>query len=543
MLRILPLGGLGEIGKNCMVLEAGGEAIIVDCGVTFGGREFGVDVTHPAFDWLHSYKGKLRGVVLTHGHEDHIGAVPYLLREIDVPVYGPPYAMSLLDTRADDHPVLRHARLQRVEPGAPIKLGDFRVTPIRVTHSIADATALAIDTPEGLVVHTGDFKIDDGGFGQQQFDMEGFKALGKRGVELLMSDSTNVERSGQSTREVDVHLTLEDDITRAKGAVFVGFFSSNTARLDALGRIADRTGRKLVLLGRGMQNHAKVARSHGFLSWSESRLWPADRVAEVPREKLLIVCTGTQAEPGGALGRLAAGTHKDLDVRDGDTVIFSSRVIPGHEPEVDAMTDGLIRRGARVLTPATHEGRHASGHATRSEQAQMLELCAPRCFLPLHGRLRHLSLHAELARQWGAEACVIENGTEARLSAEGLAVGESFSSGVVRTWDKRAVSAETLSTRRSLGFGGVVVVGLRLTASAKLLGIDDIVQHGVCAEKDELRLREEVRRDVLAELSAVVHRASDAEIEERVSRAVRRASQRVLGFRPEVLTNVVRAER
>ncbi len=541
MLRILPLGGLGEIGKNCMVLECDGEAIMVDCGVTFGGREFGVDVTHPAFDWLHQYRGKLRGVVLTHGHEDHIGAVPYLLRELDVPVYGPPYAMSLLRNREDEHPVLHHAQLKVVEPGAAIAFGPFQVSPIRVTHSIIDATALAIATPSGMVVHTGDFKIDDGDFGGQSFDMESFRALGKQGVDLLMSDSTNIEREGTTVRERDVHAQLERDISNARGAVFVGLFSSNTARMDALGKIAERTGRKLVLMGRGMRNHAGIARQHKHLSWSESRVWPEERVAEVPREKLLILCTGTQAEPGGALGRLGSGSHRYLDVRDGDTVLFSSRVIPGHEPEVDAMIDALIRRGARVLTPNTSNERHASGHAHRSEQAQMLELCAPRSFLPLHGRLRHLMLHAELAREHGSEACVIENGTEAQLTRLSLSVGGSFSSGQVQTWSTRAVAPALVSERRAMGFGGVVVVGIRVRNGGAACDVLEVQSHGVTGPKNELQLAAEVQRDVARELGAsVVQRLSDVEIQELVIRAARRAGQRVLGFRPEIVPRVVR---
>ena len=540
MLRILPLGGLGEIGKNCMVLESEGEAIVVDCGVTFGGREFGVDVTHPAFDWLHNYRGKLRGVVLTHGHEDHIGAVPYLLRELDVPVYGPPYAMKLLRNREDEHPVLHHASLHTVEPGAAITLGAFRISPIRVTHSIIDATALAIETSAGRVVHTGDFKIDDGDFGGQSFDMEAFAALGKQGVDLLMSDSTNVEREGRSVRERDVHAQLERDIEAARGAVFVGFFSSNTARLDALGKIAERTGRKLVLLGRGIQNHATVARGLKHLSWSESRAWPEDRVAEVAREKLLVLCTGTQAEPGGALGRLAAGSHRYLDIRDGDTVLLSSRVIPGHEPEVDSMLDSLIRRGARVLTPSTLDARHASGHACRSEQAQMLELCAPRTFLPLHGRLRHLMLHADLAREHGSEACVVENGTEAQLTSSGLTVASDFASGEVRTWATRKVENLTVSERRAMGFGGVVIVGVGVRQSSTVCEVLDVQSHGVASDKGVANLYAQIRRDVEADLRALVHRASDQELGVCAVRGARRAAQRVLGFRPEIVIRVVR---
>lgn len=523
-----------------MVLESEGEAILVDCGVTFGGREFGVDVTHPAFDWLHSYRGKLRGVVLTHGHEDHIGAVPYLLRELDVPVYGPPYALSLLRNREDEHPVLHHAHLQVVEPGSPIQLGAFRVSPIRVTHSIIDATALAIDTPEGLVVHTGDFKIDDGDFGGQSFDMESFRALGKRGVDLLMSDSTNVEREGRSTQEREVHAQLLRDVEAARGAVFVGFFSSNTARLDALGRIAEQTGRRLVLLGRGMRNHAGIARAHRHLSWSESKAWPEERVDEIARDKWLVVCTGTQAEPGGALGRLAAGTHRYLDVREGDTIIVSSRVIPGHEPEVDAMLDALIRRGGRVLTPATCVERHASGHAHRTEQAQMLELCAPRTFLPLHGRLRHLHLHADLAREHGAQALVIENGVSASLTSAGLALSGSFSSGEVRTWATQKVEPSLLSERRAMGFGGVLVVEVHGRNSGQLWEVANVTGRGVTPEKGMPHLVAQLRRDVMHDLGALVHRATDEEISERVIRAARRAAQRVLGFRPEVLVQTKR---
>ena len=466
--------------------------------------------------------------------------MPYLLRELDVPVYGPPYAMQLLRNREDEHPVLHHASLHVVEPGAAISFGPFRVSPIRVTHSIIDATALAIETPAGRVVHTGDFKIDDGGFGGQSFDMEAFAALGKQGVDLLMSDSTNIEREGRSVREVDVHAQLERDIEAARGAVFVGLFSSNAARLDALGKIAERTGRKLVLLGRGMRNHAGVARGLKRLSWSESRVWPEERVAEVAREKLLVLCTGTQAEPGGALGRLAAGGHRYLDICDGDTVLMSSRVIPGHEPEVDAMLDSLIRRGARVLTPSTCNERHASGHASRSEQAQMLELCAPRSFLPLHGRLRHLMLHADLARAHGSEACVIENGTEAQLTSSALTVASPFVSGEVRTWATQKVAPQTLSERRGMGFGGVVIVRVGVRNGGTAFDVLDVQCHGVTGDKSAPSLYAQIRRDVESDLRGLVHRASDQDLGACAVRGARRAAQRVLGFRPEIVTCVVR---
>ncbi len=382
--RVFALGGLGEIGMNCLAVTQDDEALIVDCGVTFDDRGLGVDVIHPDFAALDDYR--VAGLFVTHGHEDHIGAIPYFLKRYDVPVYGPRYAMGLVRERAADHEILGHAALHEVVPRERIRVGPFEVEPIRVNHSIADATALAIRTPVGTIVHTGDFKFDDAPTDGEAFDVERLRELGDEGVRLLISDSTNIDSVGLSGSEAGVGRALEDIVAGAEHAVIVALFASNVHRLRLLGDIARRHRRKIVMLGRSIGTHARIARTvarsggeHAgapYLDWTDDLVWPAERARELPRSALLGIATGTQGEESAALARLARGEHPAVDLREGDVVVLSSRVIPGHEPAVVRIMGDLLRRGAEVRTWWTDRGCTSAATPTGTSSVACSTSCA-----------------------------------------------------------------------------------------------------------------------------------------------------------------------
>src|SRR5580692_9734003 len=449
--RLCPLGGLGEVGMNCQALEQDGWVLLIDCGVTFDSRGLGVDLIHPDFSALEPFRGRILGVFVTHGHEDHIGALPYFLRRFDVPVWAPPYALGLLRERADEHEVLRYARLVAVRPRQIASVGPFTVESIRVTHSIVDATALAIETAAGTVIHTGDFKFDDTPTDGEAFDEERLRELGDRGVALLCSDSTNIDTEHPTGSEESVAGTLLRLVREAKARVVVGLFASNVHRLRILGDIARITGRCLVPLGRSVRTHARVATDTGYLSWPVDHLVAPEAAGELPRERVLGVATGTQAETNAALSRLSRGEHALL-LEPGDRIIFSSRIIPGHEPEVFALTSELLRKGFEVITRLDEPSAHVSGHAARPEQKRMIDLVRPRAFLPLHGTLHHLSRHKALAVSLGVPStCVLEDGEVGELEGGGLLTKVSrWPSGRVHVAFGRPIAPEVLRERRML---------------------------------------------------------------------------------------------
>jgi len=540
-LRIFPLGGLGEVGMNCLALEQRGEVLLVDCGVTFDDRMLGVDVVHPEFTALEQHRDRIAGVFITHGHEDHIGALPYLLRRFDVPVWGPAYALGLVRERLAEHEVLEHSRLIEVRPREPVTVRSFTVEPIRVTHSIADATALAIRTDAGLVVHSGDFKIDDSPPDGERFDEDRLRELGDEGVSLLFSDSTNVDAAGDAGSEQSVGEALEPLVRAARGAVVVALFASNVHRLRLLGEIARETGRKIVPLGRSIVTHSRVAHATGYLHWPSDLVYPAERARELPRDQVLALATGTQAEARAALARLARGEHPTFDVGPGDTVILSSRIIPGHEPEVYGLMGDLIRRGVTLHSRVTDRGVHVSGHAHRGEQRRMIEIVRPRAFIPVHGTIHHLARHAELARETGVpDVLVIENGDVASLEGGKLAKEERVASGRVHTFGGRAVPARVLRERTQLAAEGaafaLVSIGVARDPKVRL------VTRGVIDEAEDHAVLDDARREVRQAVVDGLARGDDDELLAEAARlAVRRAFARAVGFKPLTVAQIEHA--
>lgn len=529
------LGGLGEVGMNCLALEQDGRVLLVDCGVTFDARGLGVELVHPDFGPLEAWRDRISGVFLTHGHEDHIGALPYLLGRHDVPVWGPPYALGLVRERLEEHEVLAHARLFEARPGERIACGPFAVEPIRVTHSIADATSLAITTAIGTVIHTGDFKVDPAPSDGEHFDEARFTQLGDAGVALLFSDSTNVDREGETGGEQGVASALRDIVLGARGTVFVALFASNVHRLRALGSIARETGRRVVLCGRSLETHARVAAGTGYLEWPSDLLWPRSRLRELPRDGVLALLTGTQGEARGALARLASGGLAGVSVEPGETVVLSSRVIPGNERQVSPIVDGLLRRGARVRSWVTDPAVHVSGHGHRPDQRRMLDLVRPRLFVPVHGTYHHLLRHAELARAAGVEqALVLENGDVAETDGRTIRTVGKVESGRVFVHGTREVPPCVLHERAQLAQEGVVVV----VVVRGVRGVRDEVRietHGVVDETREARRLDEAAHEARAALA----RAAPEGAAEAVRLAVRHALFRATGTKPATFVQIV----
>jgi ribonuclease J len=529
---------------NCMALEQGPDLLLLDCGVMFPFRELGVDVIHPHFGWVLERADRLRAVVLTHGHEDHIGAVPYLLRHVRVPVYGPPHALALLRRRLEEVSPELEVDLRPTAPRERFAVGGVEVEPLRVTHSIPDATALVLRTAAGTVVHTGDFNIDEDPLDGEGFDAERLAQVGDEGVRLLMSDSTNVDVMGDSGQERTVAEALGRLVGEAPRRVVVCLFASNLHRLSALLDIARRAGRQVLLLGRSLHAHVRVGVEVGRLRDPGALLVPPNAAQDWPPHQLLVLATGTQGEAPAALTRLASGTHPTLQLEAGDTVIMSSRVIPGHEQAVSAMVDDLLRREVRVVHRRVDPSVHVSGHAARDEQERMLELVRPQGFLPVHGTLHHLRRHAELARGKGVEdVLVVENGAVVEVDADGLRVVGRARVGRVHVDAGEVVPDGVLRERARLAEVGVALVVVQVGPQGQPVGTPEVMTRGVVSDEREAEVATDAGRYVgerLAESPAVREGFDEADLRERAQRALKRYLVRTLGRRPLTHAVVVR---
>jgi ribonuclease J len=482
--QLVALGGLGEVGMNCMSVEYGDSRLLIDCGITFPDLPFGTDVIRPDFQHLRDVPKKQSALWLTHGHEDHIGAVPYLLREQPMKIYGPPYALALVRERLSENPPPRAPELIPIVPRERYRFGPFEMEPVRVTHSIADATSLALRTPVGTIVHTGDFKIDATPTDHEQFDRERFRQLGEEGVRLLLSDSTNIDSEGEAGSERGVATKLVELVERARGRVVVTLFASNTHRLRAVIEAAHQTGRKLCWLGRSVQTHSRVASETGYLRDLEEIVIAPALAAMLPRHRVLFAATGSQAEPASALARIARRVHPQIALEPGDTVILSSRVIPGNDRPVVAVIDQLLRQGVQVIERRTDRAVHVSGHAHRGEQRTMLELVRPEAFVPVHGTLHHLHRHAELARETGVrETAIVQNGDVLELSRGGLQVVDRARTGRVHVARGADVEDDVIDQRARLAEQGALAISFVIDSEGRMLAVPDISARGVILDK------------------------------------------------------------
>jgi ribonuclease J len=522
---------------NCLAIEQGDDILVVDCGVKFPDDDLGVDVVHPDFTWLIERADRVRGVFLTHGHEDHIGALPYLLSAIEVPVWGPAHALGLVKKRLLEHEFHpEECDLRLAVPRTAYAVGSFEVEPVRVAHSIVEASALRITTHAGTVVHTGDFDFDEDPPDGEPTDEARLAEIAEEGVALLLSDSTNVDVTAPAGSERAVGRSLEKLVQGADARVFIALFASNIQRLILIGELCQRAGRKICVLGRSLQTQIEIATEIGRLAWPSDLRVGTDQAKVMPRNQVLVLAGGTQGEAGSAMARLAAGTHPDLVVDPGDTVILSSRIIPGNDLGVFDMMCNVLRRGALVHTRVSDPGVHTSGHATRAEQARMLDLVRPRCFLPVHGTLHHLLRHAELARERGVkETLVVENGTPVVCDGHRLKTEGKVPSGRVKVgFGAVPLGSDVLRDRLEMARTGIATVALVRDRAGALVGAPSVVVRGVPGMEDvsELRaLRGEVMRVV--EL-AKKRRSTEDTLRDEVRRAVRRYLSDVAGVKPAV---------
>jgi ribonuclease J len=398
-LHLVPLGGLGEFGMNCMAVRWGDDIIVIDAGLMFPEAELlGVDIVVPDISYLMENRQKVRAIVLTHGHEDHIGGLPWILSELNVPVWGTEFTLAYVEDKLDEHGLLDDARLHEIRAGERFKIGPFTIHPIQVTHSLVDCVSLAIHTPLGVVIHTGDFKVDPTPTDNRLFDLHAFAEYGKEGVLALLQDSTNVERRGYTPSERAVRRKFDEVFARTERRLFISCFASSIHRIKLAVEMAFEHGRKVAFIGRSMNNSSEIAEDLGYIEIPEGLVINPGEIKNFAPEKVCVMISGTQGEPMSALSRAAVDNHKHAKIEKGDTVVLSSRIIPGNEKAIYRMVDHLFRREAHVIyddgsTPPVH----VSGHASQEELKLIINLVKPKYFIPIHGEYRQLKLHAELA--------------------------------------------------------------------------------------------------------------------------------------------------
>ena len=484
-LRIIPLGGLGEIGKNMTVLEYGRDMIIVDCGLMFPDNDmYGIDLVLPQFDYVLENRDRLRGIVLTHGHMDHIGGLPYLLREIKAPIYGSPLTIGMVSRQLEEAGVLSQARLNVVTDMDTIPLGAFKVSFFAVAHSIPGSLGLVIDTPVGAVVHTGDYKLDETPAGGRTTDLKRLRRLTPNGVLALLADSTNADHPGSTPTEKLVAHELDRQFAKAQqGRIIIATFASLLTRLQEIMLLAKKHGRKVTLTGRSLEENVSLARDLGYLQIPDGLLVDID--AKIPDRQRLILSTGSQGEPRSALNRMAQGEHRQIQVKRGDTIIISGGTIPGNEAEVSRMLNKLFERGANVIYGKLAT-LHVSGHASRDEMVAMLQAARPKFLLPVHGESRHLHLHARLAEEAGLaheKVFILQNGTV-------------WATDGTQAWIEPAVAAHdvlvdgrlvgevgdlVMRDRQRLSQDGFIVALIPVDARNKLAGEPEIISRGFVA--------------------------------------------------------------
>jgi len=531
---------------NCLALEVEGRLLVIDCGLTFPDHEPGVEVIHPDFDYLLDRTEDIEAVVLTHGHEDHIGALPFLLRDLQVPLLGPPYALALAELRLEEHG-LDWPETTELQPGRRVELGPFTVTPYRVNHSLPDCLGLIIHSAAGTVVHSGDYKFDARPVDGQHFDEQRLREAGDAGVDLLLSDSTNIESPGHSGQEAPVAEAVARHLEGARGRAVVCLFASNVHRLDGVLGAAASAGRRVLPLGRSLLTHLRISTELGMLQNAPSSYVTEAEAKSVPRDQLLVLATGSQGEPGAALNRLASGRHRALKLEPGDSVLMSARIIPGRERSVTTMTETLERQGIRVTTRRDDPALHVSGHAHREEQTRLIELVRPRAFMPVHGTVGLLRRHAELARELGVPRVVTaRNGQVVELDATGLRRSDEppVVSGRIHVQRGVELSAELLRDRTRMANAGLVLLVLRLDGNGRLLSKPHVSCRGVV---DELTLADlDIVRDAERAVERALRNLGKAPESETVQlaaeRAVRRVFRDALGWRPLIHSLVDRAD-
>ena len=507
-IKVIPLGGLLEIGKNMTVFEYGSDLIILDCGLAFPDDDMlGIDMVIPDITYLQKHKNRIRGIVLTHGHEDHIGALPYVLKEFNVPVYGTKLTLGILKNKLTEHGILNSTKLNVINPGETFKLGEFGIEFIRSNHSIADAVAVALHTPAGIILHTGDFKIDPTPIDGDMIDLGRIGELGKKGILLLMSDSTNAERKGYTMSERTVGHTFDSIFENCSKRIFVATFASNIHRVQQIINAAVKNGRKVAVSGRSMVNVLTAAIELGYMKIPKNTLIDLDEIGRYSKEQLVIVTTGTQGEPMSALSRMAYSGHKKVNIEADDLVIISASPIPGNEKTISNVINELLKHGAEVIYESLADV-HVSGHACQEELKIILSLAKPKYFMPVHGEFKHLSRHREPALQTGINPkniFMMENGMVLEVSASNAKVTGIVPSGrvLVDGLGVGDVGNIVLRDRKHLAQDGLIVVVLTMDkASRTVVAGPDIISRGFVYVRESEDLMESMREkaaDVLDE--------------------------------------------
>jgi ribonuclease J len=539
-LRIVPLGGLGEIGKNMMVLELPQDMIIVDAGLMFPEEEMlGVDLVIPDITYARERKKKLRAIIITHGHEDHTGALPYVLRDLQAPVYCTRLTRGLISVKLKEHKLLKQADLRAVTPGEKIRLGAFQVEFVRVTHSIPDSCGLAIRTPVGTVVHSGDFKLDHTPVMGEPTDLPRWAELGNEGVLLLLSDSTYAETPGYTPSEQVVGESLDRIMATAPGRVIVATFASLISRVQQVIDAADRHGRRVFVTGRSMVDNVQMALELGYLTAPENVLAPIDQLSRMQPKKVTIMTTGSQGEPTSALVRMASRDHRHIQIAPGDTVVMSASPIPGNEMLINRTIDNLSRLGARVLYTRIADV-HVRGHAAQEELKMLLSLVNPRFFVPIHGEYRHLLTHASLAQAMGLaedHAFVLEDGDILELDHKGgRVVGRVPADHVYVDGLAVGVNQVVLRDRRRLGSDGVIAVIVTVDKhSGRPVGEPDVVAKGFMDTDEAEEILDKARKHVTRALKGADHHSDWAEVNARVRDALAQYLYQETRRRPMIL--------
>jgi ribonuclease J len=539
--RLVFLGGVGEIGRNMAALDMDGRILVIDAGLSFPEAEMpGVDLVLPDFQWLRDNRDRVEAVVLTHGHEDHVGALPYLLREFSLPIHATPLTLALLEGKLEEHGVRGNADYHPVTPGEEFQSGPFRIRFHRVSHSIPDGCAVAIDLPQGVLLHSGDFKLDPTPIDGRFTDLQGIAAEAARGVHVFLSDSTNAETPGTTGSERTVGPVLRDIIRDATRLVVVACFASHIHRVQQIASAAIGEGRRVAFLGRSMHQSVRAARALGYLEVPEDSIVLIEEVERMDPASVVVISTGSQGEPLSALSLMAAHEHKWVKLEPDDTVILSSSVIPGNETSIHRTLDGLYRSGAEVFHVPTVPV-HVSGHAAAEELKVMLNLVRPRWFIPVHGEFRHLAHHARLARAVGIpehRILLVEDGDTVELGAE-VRTGERVTAGMtfVDGLGIGDVGQEVLRDRRKLAGDGIVVVVVTVDAhSGEVVAGPDIIDRGVVEQAGEEILEEARDRVMLSLKECAAEGVSDPTVlRDHIRRAIRKVFVETVQRKPVVL--------
>jgi ribonuclease J len=542
-LRMIPLGGLGEFGMNCMALRWQDDIIVIDAGLMFPEEELlGVDIVVPDISYLVENRSKVRGIVLTHGHEDHIGGLPWILSELNVPVYGTEFTLAYVEGKLEEHRLLDDADLIEMIPGSRFTLGPFSILPIRVTHSLVDCVALAISTPVGVVLHTGDFKIDLSPPDGKPFDLHAFAELGKQGVLVMLQDSTNVDRTGYTPSERAVRPRLDEIFARTKKKLFFSCFSSSIHRIRLAMELAHQHGRKVAIIGRSLDNSTEIAQDLGYLDLPKGLIVNPGQIRDIAPEKMCIMISGTQGEPMSALSRAAVNNHKFAHIDAGDTVLLSSRVIPGNEKGIYRMIDHLERRDAKVIHDDGTQGLiHVSGHASQEELRLLINLVRPKIFIPVHGDYRHLKRHAELAAGMGVveKVMLLEDGDVLELDKNSAVKNGKVTTGRVcidAGGSIDVVEDVVIRDRKHLSEDGIVLPIIAINKrTGKVESIPEIVMRGFAIQEESLfsEARQVVQRTL--EASSPEEKVDYGVIKEKIRNDLKRYIQKSTSRRPLIM--------